>query len=77
MREKRRVNVIEMRCLRRRSGVTVREWIRNEEIMRKVRVLNDLSGRVKMCVLRWFGDVERIDDKRTGKMVYDSGMEGR
>ena len=40
-------------------------------------VQNKLSGRVENCVLRWFGHVERMDDERMAKRVYDSGVQGR
>ena len=77
VREKRRLNVMEMKCLRSICGVTIRDRIRNEEIRRRVGVQNDLSGRVERCVLRWFGHVERMDDERLAKMVYASGVDGR
>ena len=32
---------------------------------------------MKNCVLRWFGHVERMDDERMAKRVYDSGVLGR
>ena len=57
-------------------GVTIRDRIRNEEIRRRVGVLNDLSGRVEKCVLRWFSHVERMDGERMAKTIYDSGVEG-
>ena len=40
-------------------------------------VQNKQSGSVKNCVLRRFGHVERIDDERNAKRVYDSGVQGR
>ena len=33
-------------------------------------------GRVEKCVPRWFGDVDRIDDIRMAKILYDPGNEG-
>ena len=53
-REKRRLNVMEMKCLRSICGVTVRDRIRNEEIMRRVGVQVDLLGKAERCALRWF-----------------------
>ena len=51
-REKRRLNVMEMKCLKRMSGVTVMDWIRNDVIREEVGVMRNLAGRVKNCVLR-------------------------
>ena len=68
---------MEMKCLRRICGVTIRDRIRNEEIRRRVGVENDLSGRVERCVLRWYRHVERMNDDRMAKMVHVSGVDGR
>ena len=46
MPEKKRLNVMEMKCLRSMCGVTVGNRIRNEEIRRRVRQV-DLLGRVE------------------------------
>ena len=68
-REKRRLNVFEMKCLRKMCGVTVMDRIRNEVIREEVGVIRDLVGRVENCVLRWFGNVERMDGgERMAKM---------
>ena len=77
VREKRRLDVMEMKCLRSMCGVTVRDRIRNEEIRRRVGVQINMSGRVERCVLRWFGHVERMNDERMAKRVYVSGVDGR
>ena len=42
-REKRRLNIIENKCLRSICGVTVRDRIRNEEIGRRKEAQVDLS----------------------------------
>ena len=77
VREKKRLNVMEMKCLRNICGVTIRDRIRNEEIRRRVGVESDLVGRVGRCVLRWFGHIERMDEGRVAKRVYESGVDGR
>ena len=64
VREKRRLNVMEMKCLMRKYGVKIRDRIRNEEIRRRVGVLSDQSGRMEKCVLRWFSHVERMDGEK-------------
>ena len=56
---KKRLNVFEMKCLRKICGVTVMDRIRNVLIREAVGVMRDLAGRVENCELRWFGHVER------------------
>ena len=73
---KKRLNVFEMKCLRKIRGVTVMDRMRNEVIREEVGVMRDLAGRVESCVLRWFGHVERMDGERMAKRIYDSGVEG-
>ena len=77
VREKRRLNVMEMKCLRSICGVTIRDRIRNEEIRRRVGVQNDLAGRVERSVLRWYGHIERMNGEWVAKRVYDSEVGGR
>ena len=62
-REHKRLNVMEIKCLRGICGATRMDKISNEEIRRRVRVQNKLSGRVENCVLRWFEHVERMDNE--------------
>ena len=56
-REQKRLNVMEIKCLRGICGVTRMDKISNEEIRRRSSVQNKLSGKVENCVLRWFGYV--------------------
>ena len=60
---------MEMKCLSSMCGVTRIDRISNEEIRRRVRVQNKLSGRVENYVLRWFVHVERMDDEKMAKRV--------
>ena len=39
-------------------------------------MIRDLTGRVKNCMLRWFGYIERMDGERMGRRIYNSGVEG-
>ena len=75
-RQRRRFDVMEMKCLRSMVGVSRREHIRNEVIRRRAGVMQDLSGRVDRAILRWFGHIERMPDGRMTKRVYQSEVEG-
>ena len=74
--EERRLNVMEMNCLRNMCGVSRREHVRNEEVRRRVGVESELAERVKGRVLSWFGHVERMSGERMTKRVYESSVEG-
>ena len=75
--EKKRLNMLEMKCLRKICGVTVIDRIRNVGIREEVGVMRDLAGRAENCVLKWFGHVERVKGERMEERMYGSGLEGR
>ena len=62
--EIRKVNVLEMKCLRSLVEVSRIDKVRNEEVHRKAGIENELANRADQRVLRWFGHVERMDDYR-------------
>ena len=67
--ERRKVNVLEMKCLRSLVGVSRMDRVRNEEVRRRVGIEWELSSRVDQRVLRWFGHVERMYEYRiAGRM---------
>ena len=74
--EKKRLNVFEMKCLRKMCGVTVMDRIRNVVIRQEVGMVRDLAGRAENCALRWFGHAECMDGERMAKRIYCSGVEG-
>ena len=76
VKDRRKLNVMEMRCLRSMCGVTRRDRIRNEEIRRRTGVTRELSGRADQSVLRWFGHVERMEESRQVKKIYRSEARG-
>ena len=49
-------------------------WALKERENKRSRVMAEWAEK---CVLRWFGHVERMDDERMAKRVYDSGVLGR
>ena len=74
--DKKRLDVMEMRCLRSMCGVTRWDRLRNEEIRRRSGVLLELSKRAEQRGLRWFGHVERMDEGRMVKRITGSGVRG-
>ena len=67
--DRRKVNVLEMKCLRSLVGVSRIDRIRNEEVRRRAGIGRELSSRVDQRVLRWFGDLKRVDESRLARRV--------
>ena len=61
---RRKVNVLEMKCLRSLVGVSRMDRVRNEEVRRRAGIERELASRAGQRVLRWFGHVERMDEHR-------------
>ena len=66
--ERRKVNVLEMQCLRSLVGVSRMDRVRNEEVHMRAGIELELAGIADQRVLRWFGHVERRD-----KCVWSEG----
>ena len=60
--ERRKVNVLEMKCLRSLVGVSIIDRVRNEEVCRRAGIERELASTADQRELRWFGHVERMDE---------------
>ena len=67
--ERRKVNVLEKKCLRSLVGVSRMNRVRNEQVRRRAGIERELASRADQRVLRWFGHVERMDEYRTARRV--------
>ena len=67
--ERRKVNVLEMKCLRSLIGVSRRDRVRNEEVRRRAGIERELASRADQRVSRWFGHVEKMDEYLMARMV--------
>ena len=74
---KRKMNAVEMRSLRRICGVSVADRIHNEEIHRRAGTSEDVTVRMKKNVLSWFELVERMSDERMVKEICDGKVSGK
>ena len=59
--ERRKVNVLEMKCLRSLVGVSRMDRVRNEEVRWRAGIEKKLASRADQRVLRWFGRLERME----------------
>ena len=53
--ERRKVNVLVMKCLRSLVGVLRMDRVRNEDVRRRVGIERELVSRANQRILRWFG----------------------
>ena len=59
--ERRKVNVLEMKCLRSLVGVSRMDGVRNEEVHWKAVIQRELVSGADQRVSRWFWHVDRMD----------------
>ena len=74
--ERRKVNILKMKCLRNLVGVSLMERVRNEEVRRRTGIERELVSRADQRVLRWFGHVERMDESRMARRVLMAEVSG-
>ena len=70
------MNVHEMKCWRSLVGVSRLDRVRNEEVRRRAGLERELASRVDQRVLKWFLQVERMDEYRMAKRVLMAEVEG-
>ena len=74
--ERQKLNVCEMKCLRRVTGVSWLDRVRNEVVRARTGVRRELAARVDRNVLRWFSHVERMDNEGLLKKVMNAKVGG-
>ena len=74
--ERRKVNVLEMKCLRSLSGASRMDRVRNEEVRVRAGIEIELASRADQRVLIWFGHVERMDEHRMARRVLMAEVSG-
>ena len=74
--ERRKVNVLEMKCMRSLVVVSRMDRVRNEEVRWRAGIERELASRADQRVLRRFGHVERIDEYRMARRVLMAVVSG-
>ena len=74
--KRRKVNVLEMKCLRSLVGVLRMDRVRNEEVRRRAEIERELASRADQRVLRWFGHVERTDEYTMARRALIAEVSG-
>ena len=71
--ERRKVNVLEMKCLRSFVGASRMDGVRNEEVRSRAGIERELASRADQRGLRFFGHVERMDEYRMAGSAWRVG----
>ena len=74
--ERRKVNVLEMKCLRSLVGVSRMDRVTNEEVRMRAGIESELASRADQRVLRWFGHVERMGECLLARRVLMAEVSG-
>ena len=74
--DRRRMEAVEMNCMRNICGLRRIDRVSNVEIRRMCGKNVSVSQRMDQGVLRWFGHVERMGNERLVKRVYESEVRG-
>ena len=74
--ERRKVNVLEMKCLRNLIGVSRMDRVKNEEVRRRAGIERELASREDQRALRWFGNMGIMDEYRMARRVLMAEVSG-
>ena len=74
--ERRKVNVLEMKCLRSLVGVSRIDGVGNEEVRIRAVMERVFASKADQRVLRWFWYVERMDKYRKARRVLMAEVSG-
>ncbi|XP_069947548.1 RNA-directed DNA polymerase from mobile element jockey isoform X1 [Cherax quadricarinatus] len=74
---RRRLEAVEMSCLRAMCGVNIMQRIRSLEVRRRCGIAKTVVQRAEEGLLMWFGHVERMERNGMTSRVYQSVVEGR
>ena len=74
--ERRKVNVLEMKCLRSLVGVSRMDTVKNNEERRRAGIEKELASKAYQRALQWFGHVERMDEHRMARRVMMAEVSG-
>ena len=74
--ERRKVDVLEMKCLRSLVGVSRMDRVKNEEVRRRAGIEWALASRANQRILRWFGHVKKMDVYRMARRVLMAEVSG-
>ena len=76
MTDKKKIQEMEMRFLRRIKKKTRRDMVRNVSIQKNLKI-SSLNDKIESLQLRWFGQVCRMNEGRCLRRAWEAKREGR
>jgi hypothetical protein len=74
--ERRRMEVMEMKCMGAMCGVRIMNIVRYEDLRRRCGSEISIEERMGINVMRWYDRVERMGEERIVKRVCSANFEG-
>ena len=74
--ERRKVNVLDLKCLRSLVGVSRMDRVWKEEVRKRAGIERELVSKADQGVLKWFGHVERMDEYRMARRALMASISG-
>ena len=74
--ERRKVNVLEMKCLRSLVVASQMDRVRNKEVRGRAGIGWELASRADQRLLGWFGHVKRMNEYRLARRVLMAVVSG-
>lgn len=71
-----KIQVLEMKYLRKVAKVTIMDKIRNEEIRERLEIEN-VKKHIEKAQLRWWGHMKRLPEERQVRQVWEARTTGR
>jgi hypothetical protein len=72
-----RVNAVDMRALSCMIGVKLSARVRNQVIREEFGMKEYVVTQIEKNMLSWFGHVERMDERRLTKEIYEADVDTR
>ena len=74
--EKKRLNVMEMKCLKSMCGIMHMDRVKNKELQKRTGVTSWLVKQSRQSMMRWFGQMERMEEDQLVKRILGSNVRG-
>ena len=74
--ERRKVNILEMKCLRSLFRMSQMDRVGNEEVRMRAGIERELARGADQRGSKWFGHVERMDENRVAIIVSMEEISG-
>lgn len=71
-----KIQVLEMKYLRRTANVTIMDKIRNDDIRERLKI-DSVRRYIEKAQLRWWGHMKRVPEERQSRQVWEAKTTGR